>query len=183
MLTALDIYQQEFKRSFRGYDPDEVESFLELVAASFEQMTRENSMLKNRIAALEEKIEEYRKKEESLRETLLSVQKFEESAKTAAQRESEIIINQAKLEAQRIIHEAEEKANRIREEINRLKNLKERFIAEYRALLQTHYELLMEMERRRKDEEELDETTLMEHPDDEGDRGENTEKMGGNRDT
>ncbi|HID57278.1 TPA: DivIVA domain-containing protein [Candidatus Poribacteria bacterium] len=182
MLTALDIYQQEFKRSFRGYDPDEVESFLELVAASFEQMTRENSMLKNRVAALEEKIEEYRKKEESLRETLLSVQKFEESAKTAAQRESEIIINRAKLEAQKIIHEAEEKANRIREEINRLKNLKERFIAEYRALLQTHYELLMEMERRRKDEE-LDETTFMEHLDDEGEGKENSEKVGGDRDT
>jgi cell division initiation protein len=167
MLTALDIYQQEFKRVFRGYDPDEVESFLELVAASFEQMTRENSMLKNRIAALEEKVEEYRKKEESLRETLLSVQKFEESTKTAAQRESELIIKQAELEAERIIREAEEKANTIREEINRLKNLKERFIAEYRALLQTHYELLMEMERRRKDEEGLDETTVVEHVSDE----------------
>ena len=93
MLTALDIYQQEFKKVFRGYDPDEVESFLELVAASFEQLTRENAMLKNKVAELEEKLEEYRRKEESLRETLISVQKFEESTKIAAQRESLSLIH------------------------------------------------------------------------------------------
>lgn len=148
MLTALDIYQQEFKRVFRGYDPDEVESFLEVVAASFEHLNRENGVLKAKIASLEEKIEEYRKTEESLRETLLSVQRFEESTKNALQRESELTMKQARMEAERIVNEAEEKANKIREEINRLKNMKERFIAEYRALLQTHHELLMEMEKR-----------------------------------
>lgn len=158
MLTALDIYQQEFKKVFRGYDPDEVESFLELVAASFEQLTRENAMLKNKVAELEEKLEEYRRKEESLRETLISVQKFEESTKIAAQRESELIIKRAKLEAERIIREAEEEAERIREEIERLKNLRERFIAEYKALLQTHFELLAEMERRYRRETQEEQT-------------------------
>jgi cell division initiation protein len=165
MLTALDIYQQEFKRVFRGYDPDEVESFLEMIAASFEQLSRENGALKSKIGSLEEKIQEYRRNEEGLRETLLSVQRFEESTKTAAQREGDLVVKQAQLEAEKVVNAAEDEANRIREEINRLKNMKERFVAEYRALLQTHHELLMEMEKRQRDrnhgEDEADEKTAV----------------------
>ena len=62
-LTALDIYQQDFRKRFRGFDTNEVESFLEVLARDFEELTQDNSSLRNRSTTLEEQIQEYRHKE------------------------------------------------------------------------------------------------------------------------
>ncbi len=37
-ITALDIRKQEFARSFRGYDADEVDSFLQVIAAGWQEV-------------------------------------------------------------------------------------------------------------------------------------------------
>jgi DivIVA domain-containing protein len=46
-LTPLDIKKQEFKRSMRGYDPEEVNAFLEMVAEEFEALHREKNRLED----------------------------------------------------------------------------------------------------------------------------------------
>ena len=146
-LTAMDIYQQEFRKIFRGFDPNEVESFLEVVARAFEEINHENETLKNRIANLEEQIEEYRKKEESVHLALLRLQKFVEDTEDSAKKETELRIREAKIQAGQIIREAQDKANKIREDIFRLQNEKEKFIAEYAAFLHTQLKIISEIEK------------------------------------
>ena len=56
-LTSLDIRKQEFKRVFRGLDPDEVSAFLETVADAFETLNRERLQALEHEAGLKEKVE------------------------------------------------------------------------------------------------------------------------------
>jgi len=143
----MDIYQKEFRKIFRGFDPDEVENFLEVVARGFEDIKHENETLKNRMANREEQIEEYRKKEESVHSALLRLQKFVEDTEDAAKKETELRIREAKIQGEQIIREAQDKANKIREDILRLQSEKERFIAEYTVFLRTQLKLISEIEK------------------------------------
>ena len=99
-ITPLDIYQQEFKRVLRGFDPDEVEDFLERVADDYEQVIKDNSVLKERI--------------ESLKAQLTAGGKSEQAdSKAAAREDATSIIREAKKEADSIIRKAREEADNI----------------------------------------------------------------------
>jgi len=55
-LTPLDIKKQEFKRSLRGYDPVEVDAFLDMVADEFEAVIREKNHMADEILKLRTQI-------------------------------------------------------------------------------------------------------------------------------
>ncbi|MBC8456648.1 MAG: DivIVA domain-containing protein [Deltaproteobacteria bacterium] len=142
----MDIYQQQFGKSFRGYNTDEVESFLEVVARGYEEISKENAILSSRVSSLEEQLQEYQNKEQRIHDSLLQLQKFVENSEDTAQKETELIVREAKIHAEQIVREANEKANKIREEIFQLETEKEHFIAGYRAFLQTQLKLITDIE-------------------------------------
>lgn len=49
MLTPVDIENKEFNKSFRGYDIDEVEEFLQTLVTDYEKLYRENASLKEKM--------------------------------------------------------------------------------------------------------------------------------------
>jgi cell division initiation protein len=59
-LTPMDIHNKEFSRSFRGYDEDEVDSFLDEVVEEFERLYKENLEIRDRISMLHEQITHYK---------------------------------------------------------------------------------------------------------------------------
>ncbi len=87
-ITPLDIQQKQFKVRLRGFDMEEVYSFLELIREELEELLKENSMLKEKVAILENQLEEYRKIEQSIRDTLMTAQKLVEDYKTNAKKRS-----------------------------------------------------------------------------------------------
>ncbi|WP_124727697.1 DivIVA domain-containing protein [Staphylospora marina] len=56
-LTPYDIHNKEFKRSFRGYDVDEVNEFLDQIIKEFEILTREKLELEQQVEELQAEIE------------------------------------------------------------------------------------------------------------------------------
>ncbi|MFD1423563.1 DivIVA domain-containing protein [Laceyella tengchongensis] len=56
-LTPYDIHNKEFKRSFRGYDVDEVNEFLDQIIKDFELLTREKLELEQQVEELQAEIE------------------------------------------------------------------------------------------------------------------------------
>ena len=59
MLTPMDIHNKEFKRSFRGYNEDEIDDFLDQVVNDYERLYRENERLKNEVAQQKESLAQY----------------------------------------------------------------------------------------------------------------------------
>lgn len=151
-ITPLDIQQKQFKVRFRGFDMEEVYSFLELVREELEELLKENSMLKEKVALLESQLEEYRKIEQSLRDTLMTAQRLVEDYQTNARKEAELIIKEAELKAESIIREAQEKVVKIHEDIIDLKGIRRHFKEEIRRLIEAHLRML-EFDKEREGEE------------------------------
>ena len=141
-LTPLDIRKQPFRKTFRGFDPDAVNSFLEMVAGEFEDLNRQNSDFATRVKLLEEKCEGYSKIERTLNETLLTAQKITDEARVNAQKEGELIIRDATVRAGREENEIRARVMRLENDLASLKNHRDTFLARFKGLLTTQLNLL-----------------------------------------
>lgn len=103
MLSPYDIEVKKFEKGFRGYHSADVDDFMQLVLVDYEKLYKENSVLKSKLSVLVEKIEEYKKIEESLRNAVVSAQKMGETMVKDATTKSELLLRETNLKAERII--------------------------------------------------------------------------------
>ncbi len=141
-LTPLDIRKQEFKKSMRGFDPEEVEAFLIMVADELEIVLREKNQQSDELIKLRTQLRDYQQVEHTLRETLMKATSTVEESRFNSLREAELRIHEAELQAERIIENAKEELQELRSEINLLRAQKESFSRRLRHLLESQIELL-----------------------------------------
>ena len=142
-ISPLDIQQQQFKgKMFGGLDPEDVDSFLQMVASEMEDLVRENSDLKeqNRRAAAE--LESMREREDDLRETMLAAQKITEEMKANSQKEAGLLITEAELKAERMLADAELKLADLKNQVQELRREKLQFETALKSLLDSHYKMI-----------------------------------------
>ncbi|PRX25080.1 cell division initiation protein [Orenia metallireducens] len=109
-LTPADIYNRKFKKSLRGYDTQEVDDFLELVAVYYEEMISEQTRLNSLVEDLSSELKRYEELQQSLDDTVNKAHKFAEDKKQQAQEEAEMVLTEAKRKAKEILREGEVKA-------------------------------------------------------------------------
>lgn len=129
---------EKFNRTLRGYDPDEVNEFLdeiikkvEKLVSDIEEKNEEINKKEETIKQLEEKVEEtstmrekleqYERMESTLNNAIFMAQKTSDQLKNAAHRESEIILDDAKKNASRIVNEALLRAEKIEDNASTMK--------------------------------------------------------------
>lgn len=151
-VTPLDIQQKQFPVKFRGFDVEDVYSFLEIIREEMEELLRENSSLKEQFSMAQEQLKEHRSMEVTLRETLLTAQQMVEEYKTNAKREAQLLIKEAEQKADSIIRDAQEKVVKIHEDIVDLKGIRRHFKEEIRRLIESHIRML-DFDREREAEE------------------------------
>lgn len=136
-LSPLDVRkkQDDFARSLRGYDVDEVDSFLELVADRLEELVSENRRLTERVEALEDQLADYREREQALNEALLAAQELREEARSQAEKDAELRLEEAEAKAKEIVRQARERAEDLRNQIDDLRQRKERFLHSMKGTL------------------------------------------------
>lgn len=113
VLTALDITDKSFRAEFRGYNKDEVNEFLDLVADDYETLVRLNREQEQRIRDLEDKLTYFGDMKDSLTQSVILAQETADKLKVSARTESDNIIKQANYDAKQLIEEAKMKANQI----------------------------------------------------------------------
>jgi cell division initiation protein len=151
-ITPLDITQKQFRRTLRGFDREEVEAFLGLVAVEFEALVKDNLAVREDNQRKAEDIAEYRSRERALQETLVTAQKASEEIREAARKEAEITIADAELQAERIVQGAHSRFLRIVDDINELKRQRVQFEAGIRSLVESHLKLMEAFREPSKDE-------------------------------
>lgn len=120
-ITPQDILTQQFATKVKGYDKEEVSEFLKRAAKSLEQEILEKGKLKQELEKSADNLLKYKKRDEVLRETLISAQKFSSEIKTNAEREAELIIKEAEIKGEEIINSAVDRQKALKEEIRNLK--------------------------------------------------------------
>ncbi|MBW1917569.1 MAG: DivIVA domain-containing protein [Deltaproteobacteria bacterium] len=141
-LTPADIRQQRFRVSFRGFNIQEVESFLGQVAETLDLVRQENEAVRAELQRRQAELSEFKKREQLLKDTLINAQKVIESMKANAQKEAEIIIHDAELKAEKILQDSYTRQGRIKNEIEELKKFKATLNAQLRGIIDNHLRLL-----------------------------------------
>lgn len=141
-ITPLDIRKQPFRKTVMGFDKDEVNSFLEMVANEFEQIIRQNDELTNKVKVLLTQLEDYQRIEKTLNETLLTAQRATDEARLNAQKEAELIIKDAQLRADRYEDQSRQSVNLLESELNSLKTQRDSFLARFKSMLRDQLALM-----------------------------------------
>ena len=132
MLTPMDIHNQTFKRSFRGFNEEEVDNFLDQVVNDYEHLWRENDKLKEELARSRKDIEQYKRLEKNLQDTLLVAQKTAEEVTSNAKKSAEELRELTAKECQNMREEADIAAKKKLDDANtKVKTI----VAEYDRLV------------------------------------------------
>jgi len=141
-LTAMDIENQAFHGSFRGYDRGEVDLFLRSVAEEVERLNLEHGKMLEQVGQLREDVEDLRSREQTLQKTLVSAQRMTDEMKQRAGKESELLVQEARLRAERLLKDAQDHLARLEMDVNRSKLERETFERRLRGVLEQHLALL-----------------------------------------
>lgn len=137
MITPIEIRNQQFSRSMRGFKEEEVRNFLYQIAQNYEALYSENARLKEQLQRLEYELARYRKLEETMNNSLILAQQAAEEYKASARKEAEFILENAKRRISEMLF--------IYQEIVKRMNI---FNAEIKAQLNGELELLEKNQRK-----------------------------------
>ncbi len=141
-ITPMDIEQQEFSKSFRGYNEEEVDDFLDKIVKDYEELINENVRLNEEIERMQEKLKEFGEIEESLRSALLNAQKSAEEMKGRVESEAKIIIEKAELEAKSLKQQVFQKEDLAKNEIDNLRRYKYNFKEKFKSMLNLYLKMI-----------------------------------------
>jgi cell division initiation protein len=138
-ITPIDIQQQQFKgKMFGGLDQEDVDAFLQSVAAEMENLVRENNDLKEQQARQSREMVDLAEKEKELRDILLGAQRITEDMKVNARKEADLIVSEAELKAERIVADAERQLGELKARIEDVRRQKVQFEMSLKGLLDSY---------------------------------------------
>jgi cell division initiation protein len=141
-ITIVDIQHKTFKKKLQGYDPADVDQFLDEVIEALEDEASQRSALEAEISDLKERISHFKAMEESLQNTLLLAQRTADEVKASAHKEADLIRAEARVSIEKEISSYGDRANESRREYQRTVETTEKARSELRSLLMTHLALL-----------------------------------------
>ena len=144
MITPSDIENKEFSRVKKGFDPDEVDEFLDLIIVDMEKLIKENRRLKDELSKATNQINKQVNSESSVYETLAAAKQLMNDIAASAERRAEIILKNAELEADMITREAKENISRYTDEGNRLMSRVDLLRERYRSMLKEELDKISE---------------------------------------
>ncbi|MEW6245462.1 MAG: DivIVA domain-containing protein [Nitrospirota bacterium] len=144
-ITPLDIQQMVFRVAFRGYDRQEVNRFLEDIAQTVEALNRDNAVLREKLAFVEQQLAEVKKTEATLSHALVSAQSLADEMKRSAQRDAELVLKEAEVKAAEVLRQARAELADTQRDLTELRKQRLLMIERLRATIRT-FERMLEIE-------------------------------------
>ena len=156
-IRPIDVRRKEFKSTFRGYDANQVEDFLDAVADEFERNYTENQRMREEVSSLRDRLQQFEDLEGSIRDALVHAEQASNDLRRAASREAEGIKQSAQREADFTIREAQSRSHqmladssarleRVQDSYDALQESKRSFANDFRHLLKTYTDVIENME-------------------------------------
>jgi cell division initiation protein len=167
-IRPIDVRRKEFKNSFRGYDANQVDDFLDAVADEFERSYTENSRMREEISSLRERLQQFEELEGSIRAALvhaeqaasdlrrtatqeaedlrLSANREAEHLRKSAAQEAEFTIREAKTRSHQMLADTSARVERIQQSYEAMQEAKRTFVNDFRHLLKSYMEVMDNVE-------------------------------------
>lgn len=155
MVSAQEIRDIKFGKSFGGYKTDEVDTFLDECADTVEALCRENEENVRKMQVLAETVVEYRNQEDSIRSALINAQRMSESVVAEAQQKAAEIIAQAHDDAEKALERANADIATEKAELERVRSEVASFKSRLLSLYREHLTLIGVLEDESPDDEQV----------------------------
>jgi cell division initiation protein len=137
-ITPNDIINKEFRMTLRGYATEQVDDFLQQISDRLFRVMEENQRLRAQTEEVRGHLQQYQQTEELLKNALVLAERAAEETRQRAHQEADLIRREAEVQLER------ERAS-----VQDTLHLRDRAVAELRALLQSHLAMLDTQEDRR----------------------------------
>ncbi len=137
-----EIQTKTFDRKMMGYDPDQVENFLIVIAAQIEALMQEKLTLIETIKSKDLDLLNYKDRDQLLQQTMTQATQVTEKMKSDTERECKLIINDAQQKAEMITRDAKDSLRKLYSDMADLKKSRMQFEANLKAMAQAHLSLL-----------------------------------------
>jgi cell division initiation protein len=144
MLMPLEVEEKTFSKQMRGYNRDEVESFVKEVAKDYETLYKENLVLKEKTSTLSDAIKQYKAMEDTLQQAIIVAQSAGEEVKKNAYAKAENIIKDAENRASEIVNEAGKEVTKVTYEYEEMRRSVEIFRTRIISLLNSQLSIVKE---------------------------------------
>jgi cell division initiation protein len=156
-IRPIDVRRKEFKSSFRGYDANQVDDFLDAVADEFERNYTENQRMREEVSSLRDRLQQFEDLEGSIRAALVHAEQASndlrraaaqeaEGIKQSAQREADFTIREAQSRSHQMLADSSARIERVQDSYDALQEAKRSFANEFRHLLKTYTDIMENME-------------------------------------
>ncbi len=120
-ISSIDIQRQKFKVRLKGFDQEEVRSFLMTVAEQIEEGNRENDEYKHELDRIREILNDYEDRDRILKNTLVTAQQTSEAMLSNSKKEADLIVKEAEFKASKLMEHAQGQALKIHKDMLDLK--------------------------------------------------------------
>lgn len=141
-LTPISIKSQEFSKSLRGYDSEEVKTYLEKLANEIEEMIDENEKLNVEVVVLRRENSDFNKIEKELQDTLIKAKTSSSQSLESTQKQTSSMIKEAEIKSRELLEKAKEEANEIRNAVIMLREERDYIISKLKAMVNTQAAIL-----------------------------------------
>lgn len=134
-LTVKDILEKTFKRTFKGYDENEVDKFLDEIIDELKALQNDNAALKEALDAEAERAKKVKETEETIMHTLVSAQRSAERILNEAARKAEVIIDNAETTAKKRSEQTTKDLGEAQRKLEEVKNSARVFAKSYADMI------------------------------------------------
>ena len=156
-IRPIDVRRKEFKSGFRGYDPNQVDDFLDAVADEFERSYTENQRMREEVSSLRDRLQQFEDLEGSIRAALVHAEQASndlrraateeaEGIKQSAQREADLTIREAQSRSHQMLADTSARIERVQDSYTALQEAKRSFANDFRLLLKTFTDVMENLE-------------------------------------
>ena len=134
-ISSKDIKKRDFKKGLRGYDPNEVDAFLDTVSSHYEKLVAENKTQADKIKSLLSDIEIYKENESNLQKAIIKSQDLGEEIVQNARTKADLIIREAELNARKIKQDVDDDILSKKQELEEIKLRNDKVMEDVRQFL------------------------------------------------
>jgi len=141
-ISPQNIRQQEFAKKMRGYDPEEVKTYLDSLAEEIENLITVNQSLMTEVEKLTKQVSSFIAIEQEIQDTLIKTREESTQSLEAAKKQAGMIIKEAELKSTQLIENTRESTSDIRNAVVTLREEKNLIISKLKAIVGSQVNLL-----------------------------------------
>ncbi|MBC8383667.1 MAG: DivIVA domain-containing protein [Candidatus Cloacimonetes bacterium] len=151
-ISASEIRGKEFNKTFSGYNKQEVEAFLEMLADQIEGLERKIKAQQREIEDRDKKLDNIDEQKDLLKRTLILAEKLKEDTLKSADKEAKNIIKDAEITSRERVKKAKDYLSILEHDYVNLKDKKKSFLLTFKSQINTMLDLIqMEFEKDKED--------------------------------